>query len=388
MLIANTTDSHKATSSFTQRRPRGASFGLDDVDLPPIESIATDKYDARLAYVMSVISAWAYADERALAEKLRYYGIEGSRVRRIAVQNDALLIVATAYFVQSASGRVGVLAFRGTDPASLVTILADAEVMPRPFLGGAVHSGFYANVEAVWDDVTECLDAALHKEHVEDAHGKRSGLEQPLETLYITGHSLGGAMAVLAAARLFGGGLDANWRPAEMVKGVYTFGQPMVGDRAFANKCRSMFGDRLFRHVYRHDVVPHLPPTSELKFEHTGLQRHAGSVDDSWKEGQPASPRASFAGALLEVGFNALETRLFPMRTPGYSIDDHMPSNYLNVSRYSLAPTSVADAAARRSLISPLAEIPHDVGLAVRRFLKKSDGENGGSKDTQPDRTS
>jgi hypothetical protein len=375
MRIANTTDSRKSTNSFTQSRPKGAPFGFDSVRVPSIESIVTDKYDARLAYIMSVIAAWSYSDERALADKLRYYGIEKSRVRRISVQNDALLVVATAYFVQSASGRVGVLAFRGTDPASFVTVLADGEVMQRSFFGGAVHSGFYANVEAVWDEVMECLDAAPQNAHIEDAKGTRAGLACPLEALYITGHSLGGAMAVLAAARLFGGDCDPK-----IIKGVYTFGQPMVGNKAFSERCRGAFGDKLFRHVYRDDVVPHLPPTSAIPYEHTGKELHAASVVENWKDGYPASQRACPAGALFEVGFNAVEARLYPRKMAGYSIDDHMPANYLDVSRYTIDPTSVADGVRRRGWTQSLAEIPHDVGMAVRKLLRRRNGDSGGAQ--------
>jgi triacylglycerol lipase len=68
--------------------------------------------------------------------------------------------------------------------------------------------------------------------------------------LYIAGHSLGGALAVLAAADLAAGGR----RPV-----VYTFGAPRAGDPRFA--CR--YG-RLVPESYRvanpHDIVTRLPP--------------------------------------------------------------------------------------------------------------------------------
>jgi hypothetical protein len=366
-LVNNTTDSRKVTSSYTEAKPKGASFGPAGPHVPAIDGLAagTSGYDAKLAYVMAVVSAWAYADERALAEKLRYYGIEKARVRRIAVQNNALLIVATAYFIQSASGRTGILAFRGTDPASFITILADTEVMQRPFAGGVVHSGFYANVEAVWDDVTACLAAARQGYHLTggeempakpepgapDGMGTPVKLAHQLEHLYITGHSLGGAMAVLAAARLLGQGfdntgtsIDPGWAKG-VAKGVYTFGQPMVGDPAFARFCEKSFGtDLLFRHVFRDDVVPHAPPTSSKlvpwggrpEYQHTGKERHARGLNDVWAE-RAASRRAGVAEALLEIGLSAVEARFAPSAPlKGLSIDDHLPSNYLDVSRFVL----------------------------------------------------
>jgi hypothetical protein len=337
--------------------------------VPDIDRIATSHYDPKLAYVMAVISTWAYADERSLAERLRYYGIEGARVRRITVQNNALLVVATAYLVQSHSGGVGILAFRGTDPASFITILADGETMQRPFAGGVVHSGFYTNVEAVWDDVTECLDAALNATHIEDNAGKRTKLDKPLESLYVTGHSLGGAMAVLAAARISQGGFDAA---KQALRGVYTFGQPMVGDKAFAEGCQKAFGPILFRHVYRNDLVPHLPPKSELDYQHTGTERQAAALNKAWKDGGLPSDRVSVAAALVEVAINAVEARLTPSKAlHGLSIDDHMPSNYVDVSRYTIDPNT-GYVVAGRNWAPPW--LPQDLGSALRKFWGGGNG--------------
>jgi hypothetical protein len=334
MSVSNTTDSHTTARSFTAEKSGRPPFGDKTPSLPGIDSFTTDAYDAQLAYLMSVISTWAYADEKALASKLMHYGVQGAHVRRVSVQNDALLVVATAYLIQSASGRVGVLAFRGTDPASVITILSDAEAMQRPFGGHMVHAGFYANVEALWDDVTELVEGALARKHF-DNDGQPVVLDEPLKTLYVTGHSLGGAMAVLAASRLLRGDYS-SLEPERLIRGVYTFGQPMVGDRGFAQDCDAHFGARLFRHVYRRDVVPHLPPKSAFDYAHTGLEWRSASVDKPWAGGFPASGRASLTGALLGVSVNALEGRLVPnAQLGGYSVDDHMPANYLDVSRLS-----------------------------------------------------
>ncbi len=380
MRFASTPASHKVIRSFTEMKRKGVPFGDSNTHVPAIDQIASERYDEKLAYIMSTISTWAYADERALGAKLRYCGIEGARVRRISVQNDALFVVATAYLIQSASGRVGILAFRGTDPASFVTMLADGEVMQRRFDGCGVHAGFYANVEAVWDDVTETIEAALHREQLVD-DGRHTEVPNTLESLYITGHSLGGAMAVLAAARLFGRGYE-SWKPRDLVKGIYTFGQPMVGDQKFAEKCDQYFGPKLFRHVYGSDVVPHLPPQSDLPYAHTSREWRAPGISHPWEGGHEASRRASLAESLVGVAVNAVELRLVPdRRLHGYSIDDHMPSNYMDVSRYTVDPGSVAFAMPPRRRIPRLAEIPSEVADGVGRAMKKMfQAENGGSR--------
>jgi hypothetical protein len=366
MRIGNSTDPHKVVRSVTAREIAGPSFGDSTAHVRPIDDIGygtQGSYDPELAYLTSVVSAWAYSDEKALAAKLPHYGIQGAHVRRVSVQNDALLVVATAYLVQSRSGKVAILAFRGTDPASFVALFGDGDVMQRPFCGHGVHAGFYANVEAIWDEVSEALLAATQGAHIDD-HGERVALPHKLERLYVTGHSLGGAMAVLAAARLFGRGYEAC-KPRDLVQGVYTFGQPMVGDRGFADLCARDFGSKLFRHVYRADVVPHLPPKSAIPYAHTGTEWRSEGVLSAWEAGHEASKRASLPAAVFDVLLNAVELRFVPKPLLlGYSIDDHMPTGYLDVSRYSIDPRSVAASSAFRWKVPRLSEIP-GVGRAV-----------------------
>jgi hypothetical protein len=325
---------------------RKRTFGID----PPLQDPHAEAarvrgaYSSELAYVMAVISTWAYADERSLAKKLASYGIQGGRVRRIAIRNDALFVQVTAYWIEICDGKVGILGFRGTDPVSSIQWLADFEAMQRAFpisrdapseSAPLVHAGFYTNVEAIWDDLATWIE------------------KSQAEHLYITGHSLGAAMAVLAAAALAREGdsyLGKVFVPK--LEGVYTFGQPMVGNQGFADFCQSKFGDRLFRHVYRHDVVPHLPPVSDLEYVHIGDERRSQSLDEPWTPGFHPSERAHVLAALLEVGFNAVEARVSPSHSlRGFSIDDHVPSKYLDVSKFSMDTRSAAIAAKPRSWI-------------------------------------
>lgn len=368
MLTRNLAESHKVVRTAIATAARTPPFGDSTAHVRPIDDVDPDGYDPEIAYLMSVISAWAYADEKALAAKLPHYGIDGAHVRRVSVQNDALLVVSTGYLVQSRSGRVGVLAFRGTDPASFVTMLADGEVMQRPFAGHGVHAGFYANVEAVWDDVSEALGAAIEGAHLNE-EGVRVAVPHKLERLYITGHSLGGAMAVLATARLFGRGYEA-WDPGALLRGVYTFGQPMVGDKGFAEFCARTFGPKLFRHVYRSDLVPHLPPKSGIPYAHTGKELRSDGLLSPWEGDHEPSRRASLPASVFDVLLNAVELRFIPRPLLlGFSIDDHLPVGYLDVSRYSIDPRSVAASSAFRWRVPPLSELPGSVGRAVTTFF-------------------
>jgi hypothetical protein len=344
MQALSNTLPRKATGSSVAEAGPHISFGPSGPRVEPLDELARkdEGYGEELAYLMSVVSAWAYSDEKVLASKLRYYGLTGARIRRVAVQNNALLVVTTAYLIQSASGKTAILAFRGTDPGDFITVLTDGQVMLREFRNGRVHSGFFLSVEVVWDEIHESLMAAREGKAVTTEGGETRQVDLPdrLESLYVTGHSLGGAMAVLAAARLFGEGYE-DFRAK--VKGIYTFGQPMVGDRDFATSCEDEFQGRLHRHVFQDDIIPHLPPRSALKYAHSGGELRASRNDVRWRHTDDASGRAFLTVGAISVLLNAVESRISPIDfVPGYSIDDHMPIQYVEACRKVLDPSSAA----------------------------------------------
>ncbi|RNC44267.1 lipase, partial [Trypanosoma cruzi] len=81
-----------------------------------------------------------------------------------------------------------------------------------------------------------------------------------IEGILITGHSLGGAMATLAAANF----MSQNSLFTSALKVLlYTFGQPRVGNEAFVNWLLASFcrgGHESYRVTHKRDVVPHVPP--------------------------------------------------------------------------------------------------------------------------------
>jgi len=138
-----------------------------------------------------------------------------------------------------------VVAFRGTQVdtfwETLADIVTDLGVIPTLAKGapGVVHSGFQAGLDDVWEPLRKRLEAL--------PEGK---------PVWFTGHSLGAALATLAAAR-FG-----------RAQGLYTFGSPRVGNLAFVNGVTCP----VFRVVNNMDVVTTLP--IELPFAYT----HAGGL--------------------------------------------------------------------------------------------------------------
>ena len=72
--------------------------------------------------------------------------------------------------------------------------------------------------------------------------------------LWVTGHSLGGALALLAAWRL--------QRSFLTVHEIVTFGAPMIGNDAAARAFEQEFAGKIFRYVNLEDPVPLLPSVS------------------------------------------------------------------------------------------------------------------------------
>jgi hypothetical protein len=98
------------------------------------------------------------------------------------------------------------------------------------------HSGF----KEAWDEVSTAAKAAI-------ATAKTAN---PTYTVVATGHSLGGAVATLAAAYLRQAGYSID---------LYTYGSPRVGNDYFANFVTSQTGAE-YRLTHLDDPVPRLPP--------------------------------------------------------------------------------------------------------------------------------
>lgn len=106
-------------------------------------------------------------------------------------------------------------------------LFTDLDALPLAWPGGGkVHRGFAGALDRVWTQIEGQLD----------------GLDMPV---LFTGHSLGGALATLAASR----------RPPDT---LYTFGSPRVGDKDFV---AGMAKTVAYRYVNCCDLVAQLPPT-------------------------------------------------------------------------------------------------------------------------------
>jgi hypothetical protein len=244
--------------------------------------------------------------------------------------------------VQSRCGRVVILCYRGTEPANAINWLTDADVNPEkvsfPFPEQApateLHGGFYRNVRATRYAVVTALQKALRGESVLDGDGPPPG--NPLEALYVTGHSLGGAMAALMGVMLT---VEPPYRQlAERLSAVYTFGQPMVGNGKFARACGNnvFLRTRTFRYVFGADIVPSLPPTASGDFAHFGpefaLQANShGAPKPRVAATTQLTHLSELAGAPL--GFLTRQIRALRNLSLGHSLYDHGPQHYIAALR-------------------------------------------------------
>jgi pimeloyl-ACP methyl ester carboxylesterase len=202
------------------------------------------------ARAMAWLSQLAYEDEpKKIDPILRDWGI-----RRVAsfdhLISTPLPMVRTRGFVGERLGAWFVV-FEGTDPLVVANWVTNFTFVPDQ---DGIHRGFGSALAAAWQEIAGALSQA-----------------GPKPQLYVTGHSLGGALAVLCALR-------AARELAAAAQAVYTFGMPRVGNRAFAAAYDQVLGENTYRLVHGEDIVPTVPP-SELRFAHVGrilpCARHA-----------------------------------------------------------------------------------------------------------------
>ena len=271
-----------------------------------------------------------------------------------------MFIESTAYLIQSQDGSVVILAYRGTQPANLVNWLTDADVHPDqiafPFPGSdetfAVHAGFYRNVRATRYAVISALQRAMQGRSVlDDGTGESlpndGVMASPMRALYITGHSLGGAMAALMSVMLT---TEPEYVDAfgDVFRGAYTFGQPMVGAPAFATQCdeHESLADKVFRYIYRRDPVPHLPPRDSDRFQHFGREfSYEGAFPWPETTEHPAE-QMGFVVELLgaALGFVAGQVRALRSLPLQFSFADHGPQHYVSALTPPGIPNEFGDA--------------------------------------------
>jgi triacylglycerol lipase len=252
-------------------------------------------YETHVDATISTVSAkWGFLSAEKFAADFETCGI-------IAERPDAVI-----------------LAFAGTDPGIWKNLVTDGEFRRDPQTN--VHQGFQKAATSADARIKQAAQLSLQKK----------------KPLFIAGHSLGAALAALAA-------LVAGKEGAEP-RAVYTYGMPRTGGDKFRQGYDQRLGPKTFRLVYGIDLVARVP-MSILGYRHVGrvLMCDEGAKFDPAK---PLSPLGSddppFAGELSGIVRRAIGSlmtgRLLSKPGPGAlgrffrfirpEIRDHLQDSY------------------------------------------------------------
>lgn len=195
----------------------------------------TIQYCPQNALWLARCAGLVYREPQAIAQQVKLWGYPNfhfidhvpSATQAFVMANDKAIVVA----------------FRGT------TCIDDWMTNKRIFqvrgFGGTVHRGFFQASKAVWFELNQ----------------KIKEFQNNYQPILVTGHSLGGALATLSAARMHEEGMA--------IAALYTFGSPRVGDVSFSKKFNADFEGRAYRFVNDQDIVTRIPP-SAFGYKHVG----------------------------------------------------------------------------------------------------------------------
>ena len=209
---------------------------------PAFDPNATDYVPANALWLAKA-SALAYnPDEKEIRKTLKAWGLP--RFRMMSVGGTQMFVAG--------NDKAMILAFRGTEK-NLEDWLSDVKVKLTGGPFGMIHEGFGLALSSVWAQVLEAI---------KDYQDKGQGL-------WITGHSLGAALATLATAKFLEKPMQVPGLQTQ-VRGLYTFGSPRVGNGDFTKKFDELFKSKTFRFVHNRDIVTRVAPRVVLGYDHVG----------------------------------------------------------------------------------------------------------------------
>ncbi len=209
----------------------------------PLLAVANTSATDFMAIKQSAILANAtYANETDMGQQLISEGFTVLHHKELAESQ-------VSYFLAQ-KGQVQFVAVRGTANVQNAMVDLDVHLKPDSELNIILHQGFSLAAKAIYADLLPIL--------------KRQQVQQaPL--IQTTGHSLGGAVAVIVGMYLQRDGYN--------VQNVITFGQPKVTNVTGAQSFENL---PLTRVVTPLDMVPLVPPISPLQLKDLDIYWHLG----------------------------------------------------------------------------------------------------------------
>lgn len=289
-------------------------YGRDDViPVSLLEfGVPAAGYSLFNATRMAEMSDLSYWDSARISEQLRRSGY----TRTTEITDPA---TDTSAFVAT-KDKVVVLAFRGTSGFKNFITDLDGRRAAADWAKGTMHNGFKSALDAVWLQIKSALTPYKDR------------------PIWLTGHSLGAALAQLAALRLQAEGYS--------VHSVYTFGTPRTGDSDFVADYNRRLGAQSFPHVNARDLVTRVPPLS-LGFHtagNTNMMRFTGPKHDMERQSlepadSPTAPGDWQRGAVRSISETTefLPTALRPQALRSVAFATPPESNFYS-ARFNSGP--------------------------------------------------
>ncbi len=198
--------------------------------------LAEASFRCALVYDDTAIIRKAFPGERIYLDSIQYLtDFPAHESRMFFLETDTV-------------NKIQWVVFRGTNALRDWLVDGDEEMVDDPVLGIKVHRGFHAVTERLFSKI----ESALKKDST-----------LGIKKIYVTGHSLGGAMAVLTAAYIRKNHPDFHYTQC------ITFGQPKVTNGPGLKKLMDL-GINLIRVVNNNDPVAVVPPADGFQIYETG----------------------------------------------------------------------------------------------------------------------
>ena len=215
-------------------------FSLTACSIFPEKITSSPQFDNALLFAK--ISNLSYNDVSTIRQDLSSLGLELKKTTTI-IDTDVQYFVAIHPTLN-----YQVISIRGTANPENVKVDVEIKFIKDDTLGIEVHKGF----------------AKASNELLTDLKKSSSVLDKHLPII-VTGHSLGGAIAVIVGMHL----KEMNYK----LKAIYTYGQPKLTDRHGAEKYKSI---PLIRYANDKDIVPLVPPLSMDQESNWDIYWHLG----------------------------------------------------------------------------------------------------------------
>ncbi len=185
------------------------------------------EYRLKNAMILADFSHLSYFESDYVEEHTKQWGYKTFRWIEDADTDTQVFIAGKREYL--------IVCFRGTSNGRDALVDLNFFKTNSSVGRGRVHRGFQQSLEGVWTRLQNAVnDLGADKK------------------IFICGHSLGGALAQLAAYRF---ALNTY-----QVAGVYVFGSPRVGNQEFKDSYNELLEAQTFLHINHEDIVPQIPP--------------------------------------------------------------------------------------------------------------------------------